>query len=109
MKYPTQQFSILVECLKTLSNYIDIKAIDTNRLHYIVATQYNEGQTHNHLIVSNGELKRQCSLINEELVKNEGELLKFPEYDFKLYPEGCNDNHIHTAVKKAIKLINKNL
>jgi len=103
MKYPRNQFEILVKALRVLKQYINIEALNLHSLHFLVYQQFSEGQKHNRLVVDGGILKRKFSLVDGELVENPGkDVLNF-EYDFKNYPEGCNDNHIETAMKKALK------
>lgn len=103
MKYNKEQFKILVKCLNILKKYIDIETINPNNLHFIIYQQFSDGQKHNRLIVNDGILKRKFTLLDGELVENQGENIINFMYDFQLYPEGCNDSHIETAVKKAIK------
>lgn len=106
MKYPANQFEILVKCIKILSSYIDVNSINKNSLHYMINQQYNEYQKHNHLIIVDGELKRKFSLVDGKMIENNGELLVFPDFNFELYPEGCNDTHVETAMKNALKQVN---
>lgn len=103
MKYNLEQFEVLVKCLNVFKKYIDIESMNPNNLHFIIYQQFSEGQTHNKLVVSEGTLKRKFTLIEGNLIENEGENVINFNYDFELYPLGCNDNHIETAVKKAIK------
>jgi hypothetical protein len=103
MKYNKEQFEILVKCLNILKKYIDIETINPNNLHFIIYQQFSDGQKHNRLIVNDGILKRKFTLLDGKLIENQGENIINFTYDFQLYPEGCNDNHIETAVKKAIK------
>lgn len=104
MKYPKNQFTKLVESIKVLSQYIDIKSIHPCQLHYIVFEQLSEWQPHNRLVVdSKGQIKRAYCLVNDELVQNEGTPLFEVDNSFELYPEGIHDNHVETAVKRAIK------
>lgn len=101
MRYPKEQFSILVEALKHLSNYIDIKTVNPVAMYYIVFQQYSESQKHNHLYCFNGELKKYHKLTELEKL----DFVKFINTngkDFPLYPIGCDDSHIETAVKKAL-------
>ena len=108
MKYNILQYNNLVECLTILSKFFDLNTLAPINLHFLVYQQYNEGQKHNRLIVNNGKLTRKFSLIGDQLKENEGENLNFPLFDFQLYPEGCNDTHVETAVKKAIKQVYEN-
>ena len=102
MNYPQEQFEVLKNSLITFRNQLDLTKINPNALHYIVYQQFSEGQKHNHLYCYNGEMKRYYQL--NELEKKEA--IKFLDTEnkvFLLYPDGCNDNHVKTAVKKAIK------
>ena len=102
MKYPREQFEVLKECIKQLSPVYNVNAANLHTLHYICYQQIQkDGQDHNHLYVYGTEMKRFYSL-NEE---QKNVFVKFItiDYDFKLYPEGCNDSHIETAMKLAFK------
>lgn len=105
MKYPEKQYNILIEALKKLAVHLDIKAFNPVALYYVVYQQFSESQSHNHLYcVSGGNLKKFHQLTEGEKV----EAIKFLDTEGKtldLYPEGCNDNHIETAVKRAVKEI----
>ncbi len=105
MKYPQTQFDKLVMILTELNKHIEnLKELNKNSLHYLAFQQVSEGQTHNALVLT------ECGQILKEFQANgfnfkiKNRLCKIDK-DFLLYPEGCNDNHIHTAVKKAITLI----
>lgn len=104
MKYPLQQFEVLVNILKQLAVHFDLNSINPNALHYIVFQQLSEGQKHNQLYcIEGGTLKRQFQMTETE--QQTAKKLIENDFDFKLYPEGCNDNHVETAVKKAVKLL----
>jgi len=103
MKYPEKQYEVLKNSVIEFNKYFDVKNMNLYDLHFKIYQQFSKGQEHNRLIVKNGQIKRQFSLINGELVKNEGEFIIKNEFDFELYPEGCNDNHIYTAIKNAVK------
>lgn len=105
MKYNALQFINLVECLTILSEFLDLQQMNPSNLHYLVFQQHSDGQKHNRLVNNNGTLQRAYILDGDQLKENNGVLLEFPKFDFQLYPQGCNDNHIETAVKKAIKQI----
>jgi hypothetical protein len=103
MKYPQEQYEVLIETLKQLSLIVDLKTTNPHTLHYIVYQQTcKEGQEHNKLYVYGKEMKRFGNLTNEEKIFFVP-LIQNVNYDFQLYPEGCNDNHIETAMKKALK------
>ena len=104
MKYPAKQFEELVNCLKKFAVYLNLKESNPHTLHYMVYQQYSEGQKHNHLYCTVNGLKRFFQLNEEE----KEDCIKFivSDYDFQLYPNGCNDNHIETAMRKALKEMN---
>ncbi len=100
MKYPQQQCEILVSSLKKLAVHLDIKESNPHTIHYIVFQQFSEGQKHNWLYCCpGGTIQRAYKIDNI----NECEKFFNTDFDFQLYPEGCNDNHIETAMKAAIK------
>ena len=104
MKYPINQFNILVEVLKTLRNQLDLTKINPSALHYIVYEQFSTSHKHNWLFCYNGAMKKYHQLTEVEKV----EAVKFVNtgsQTFELYPEGCNDTHVETAVKKAVKIL----
>jgi hypothetical protein len=106
MKYSKIQFEILVKCVEILNKYINVKQINPNTLHYIIYQQFNEGQKHNRLVVNSAnELIKKYVLDNNLLLEKEGKPVFDFDFDFELYPSGCNDNNIETAVKKAISII----
>lgn len=103
MKYPAKQFENLVVILKQLNEYFEIKQMNYSNLHYIAyqQSQSSEGQKHNIIYVKNSIL-RKAHAIND---LNEWQPIVNKIDSFELYPEGCNDQHIETAVKNALKLI----
>lgn len=108
MKYPQKQFELLKQAISALSKYIDLNSVHPCMLHGIVYNQYAEsGQDHNKFLVNDsGKLIRSATLVGDQLVWNEGTRLIDSNPEFELYPNGCNDTHIETAVKRAIKEIN---
>jgi hypothetical protein len=105
MKYCTEQFEILKNTLKQLSSIYNLKESNLHTLHFIVYQQVcKEGQEHNKLYVFGDKMKRYGNLTEQE----KETFVKFIDidYDFQLYPIGCNDNHIETAMKKALKELN---
>ena len=104
MKYPQQQFNTLIEILKQLAVHIDLRSINPSTLHYIAYQQLCEGQTHNYLYcVEGATLKRYHQLTDVEK-QTAQKLIQIEEnIEFLLYPKGCNDTHIETAMKKALK------
>ena len=106
MKYPKKQFEILKKALTEFKKYVDIENMNYYDLHFKVFQQFSQGQKHNILIVENNTIKRKFSLDSEgQLIEAKGKNLINFDFDFELYPEGCNDNHIYTGVKNAIKQI----
>jgi hypothetical protein len=105
MKYPAQQFEKLVDGLKTLKQYFDVDNVNHSQLNFIIYQQYaSEGQEHNAIyVLPDGKLIKKHSLLEEQ--KETAQRLFAPDNLFLLYPEGCNDNHIETAVRNALKLI----
>lgn len=101
MKFPQNQFELLVKFLKELSKYIDVHSMNASALYYTVYTQGNEHNKHNHLYFIDGAIKKFYTLSEEELI-NAVKILEVPN-TFELYPNGCNDTHIETAIKKALK------
>ena len=85
MKYPKKQYEVLKKALIEFNKYVDIKNMNYYDLHFKVFQQFSEGQKHNILIVNNNIIKRKFTLINNELVKNEGKNLINFDYDFLLY------------------------
>ncbi len=92
MKYPLEQYKQLKSVLGELIKYLGIDkktALDNcNYLHYLVHSQSKYDSSH------------------PNVFKDKNNQRIFAEIpDFKLYPEGCNDSHVETAMKKAINEI----
>jgi len=104
MKYPESQFKKLVETLKVLDQHLeDIKSINVHALHFTCYQQHAAGQEHNKFIVLNdGNIMRKHAANRLQVT---GTDLFVNDESFMLYPEGCNDNHIETAMKQALKTI----
>jgi len=103
MKYPLNQFNALIEVLKQLAMVIDLTSISPETLYYMAFQQLNEHQKHNHLYCLGNSVKRYHQLTNEEKL-NFVKLVNLDlDFEFKCYPEGCNDKHISTVMKKVIK------
>ena len=106
MNYPLEQLAKLEAALKRLAVHIDVKQVNPSALHFIIYQQYAEGQKHNWLYcVEGGALKKGHQLTEQE--KQTAVKLFTEKWTFEMYPENCNDNHVETAVKKAIKNIYK--
>jgi len=102
MKYPAKQFDLLKRVLNIFAEDFEVKLIDESSLHYMAFQQFSEGQTHNWFYVnSNGILKRGHQITD---FTDWRKLVDINE-PFELYPDGCNDTHIETAVKRALKEI----
>lgn len=107
MKYPAKQFDKLVQHISTLAKYFDVQSVHACQLHYMIYQQCGQGQDHNKLILtSDNVLTRSAYLDGDTLKWREGTRIIEDDNEFLLYPEGCNDPHIETAVKKAIKQLN---
>jgi len=103
MKYPKQQFELLVESLQIIGKHFELSSINPSRLHYIVYQQGSEGQKHNSLMIKGNTILKFHSIGDQDGFLP---LINFlDEVNFPLYPEGCNDSHIETAVKLAINKI----
>lgn len=105
MKYPVNQFNKLVTILKKLSNHFDIENVNFSHLHFVAYQQVSEGQSHNAFVLLNDN-----TIMKQFQANNEGFQVfkRLCEIDdtFELYPNNTNDNHIETAIKKALKQIN---
>lgn len=107
MKYPQAQFELLKKGLSVLNNHFELKNIHPCQLQYTLFQQASEGQRHNaYFINDKGEIVR--GYYAKDLgLQGFTMLIDFlNEENFPLYPEGCNDNHVETAVKAALKTIN---
>jgi hypothetical protein len=103
MKYPEKQFHLLVSGLKELGKVIDLRTVNPSALHFIIYQQGSEGQTHNWIYSKDMQTVKGHALTD---LSGWEKVVKSIPASFELYPIGCNDSHIETAVKKAIKLIN---
>lgn len=104
MKYPQKQFELLTQGLQVISTHFEIANIHPCQLQYLLYQQASEGQKHNALFINNeGNIVKGFIAENKEGFTP---IISFLNEDnFPLYPEGCNDTHIETAVKAAIKAI----
>lgn len=107
MKYPKNQFNLLVKGLKVLNQcFENIKEVNPVSLQYLLHQQASEGQRHNaYFINKEGNIVKGYYAAALGL---EGFYLLIDfltDENFPLYPAGCNDTHIETAVKSALKLI----
>lgn len=105
MKYPKEQFELLVKTIEALAGAFGketVSTINESALHFQCYQQHGEGQDHNRIVKTTDGLKRKHRLNEGE----EWEHIITPNSNFELYPKGCNDSHIITAVKAALKEIN---
>ena len=98
MKYPKEQYNKLVDSLSVLRGFFDLKGINPARLHYIVYQQHSSGQRHNALVMNQGTITRAHTIGDDDTNR----ILPIDD-SFELYPDGCIDMHITTAINKAIK------
>lgn len=95
MKYPQEQYEKLV---KDLPKLLEFYGLDTEAI-----SNLSVGQLHT----------VHCRLFQQKNYTDDNANIKFVDgvrlFDmdesFKLYPDGCNDDHIETAMKNAIKSI----
>lgn len=101
MKYPNDQYQIVIKSLKILAKHLDIKSVYSSHLHYVIYQQFAQGQEHNSFYIHENKVIRKGFLSTTQLL-NATKLIDF-EATFELYPNDTNDNHIETAMKKALK------
>lgn len=100
MKYPQSQYEHLVKGLNELSKAIDLTSMHPCALHFEVFQSASKGHDHNWIYTKDGIAARAHKIENIEGWKRA--VTSVPD-TFELYPDGCNDTHIETAVKKALK------
>lgn len=104
MKYPEKQYKILVESIRELASLdLAVEDMHPSNVHYLVYKQYAEGQDNNSLY------RNQEGLVRPKHMFGKGEVIEKvfkPKY-FELYPDGCDDSHVATAVRKAVKEVIK--
>jgi hypothetical protein len=103
MKYPVEQLKVLQDSLLELSKHFELRDMYPSNLHYTVFVQGSEGQTHNWLYINRTLNKITYQHKIEDFTGWE-KLFEVPN-SFLLYPDGCNDDHIETAVKHCLKSI----
>ena len=104
MKYPQKQYEILVESIRELISLgIAVEDMHPSNVHYLVAKQYSAGNDHNSLY------RNQEGLVRPKHMFSKDEVIEkvFKPKRFELYPEGCDDSHVATAVRKAVKEVIK--
>jgi hypothetical protein len=105
MKYPQQQFTTLLNTLKALQPAVDLFSLHPSNIHFLVYQQHSQGQKHN--CIGSIQVDGQTMYKRFHAVENKQDFqpLVNPDVDFELYPAGCNDAHIETAIKSALKMI----
>ena len=105
MKYPKKQFETLATSLQVMAqHFTNLREIHPSSLHFAVFQNHSEGQTHNRLVINEaGEVHRQ-HFVDSARLDGFSPLIS-ADNSFEIYPSGCNDNHIETAVKAALKTI----
>lgn len=104
MKYPQSQFNLLKKALTVLASHFEITNIHPSRLQYLVYQQASEGQKHNALFI-NKEGSILKGFVSQDKEGFTPLITFLNESNFPLYPSGCNDTHIETAVKAALKTL----
>jgi hypothetical protein len=92
MKYPQEQFEKLVAALKTIKEKrpdIIFENLHVSTVHYFVYKN----------------LRFPSNNPNVAFMRDGSRLLEIDE-TFELYPNDTNDDHVATAVRKALKLTN---
>jgi hypothetical protein len=102
MKYPKEQFEVLKECIQKLSAVMDLKGTNLSNLHYRCYQQFDSCQYHHHFYYNGEMLTLNCHLSGEQKV-NYVKFIDSDKFDFKMYPDGCNDTHVETAMKLVFK------
>lgn len=105
MKYPKEQFEKLVGITEVLSKvYVNLADQNPNALHFLAYQNVNEFQSHNAIVLDKegNPMKQHWA---ETMGKDYDRLLPI-DNEFKLYPDGCNDNHVETAMKRVLKQLN---
>lgn len=103
MKYPEEQFETLKETVKALSKVFEnIKEVHPSKIYSLVVNQHSEGQLHNSIVITEEGLYTRRYIAEDLNVKFTPLIEPKP---FVIYPNGCEDSHIQTAVKKALKSI----
>ena len=104
MKYPKSQFTKLKAILSKLNEvYTNLDFVHPAKLHYIAYQQVSDGQINNRLVNCEGVIINQWAVEGKEFAP-----ICQIDTEFELYPNGCNDKHVVTATKKALKEIQSN-
>lgn len=104
MKYPKDQFSHLVKGIQILKEHFEnVDELNTSYLYSLLDTNFKpEGKEHNTLVYcvdALPQITRKHAMLKG---KQYTPLIK-PVEGWETYPNGCNDTHIQTAVRKALK------
>lgn len=105
MKYPQTQYEQLVKGLSELAKAIDLTSLHPCALHYEVFQAGSKGHSHNWIYTKDGTVARAHKIDN---IEDWSRVVTSVPETFELYPDGCNDSHIETAVKKALKQLTFN-
>ena len=104
MKYPEKQYNKALTVLKALAPHFDnIKEVHPSNIHFLIYQQLSEGQRHNAFVVD-----KDNNIYRKHFADSTGIESKFlfdVDNSFELYPAGTHDNHIETAMKKALKAL----
>mgnify|MGYP003657248272 CR=1 FL=1 len=103
LKYPESEYNKLVKILEQISECLNISEYQPMQLHYMAYQQVNKYQPHNKIYRTSEGLKRGHSMNEDEIKKSI--IMVNLDLDLELYPNDCNDKHIETATKKAIKQV----
>jgi hypothetical protein len=101
LNYPKKNYYQLMVVLKQLTQHLDLEKINPTQIHYLAHQQTSENQPHNWIYKS----KKTGNLVKRHSINDFNNFDKIVNVDFKLelYPYKCNDTHIETATKRAIK------
>lgn len=101
IKYPESEYKNLIIVLSQIKKHLEINEIHSNQLHYIAYQQTSKRQPHNWIYKS----KKTGNLVKKHSINNIENFDKIVNVNFELelYPNNCNDIHIETAIKRAIK------
>lgn len=106
MKYPLKDYRELVNVLEQLAPYFEIGNMQPNQLHYLAYQQTSKGQPHNRIYLTDQGLQRFHSM-RERCIEKVNKGINKPivnvDFELELYPIDCNDSHVATATKKAVK------
>jgi len=106
MKYPQEQYQKLLLALREMSKHFDLRNMPPSVIYSEVCGNLNKHNKHNWLYFrkyKEGTWFKRAHIISEEEARMFKRVIPL---DFELNtPEGCNDSHGETAVKRAVKEI----